>query len=102
MLSRRVKKPKGRCRLGYVRYRRVSTTRDNRAHAGKWKRSRDANGTLGKRMGNQRMCGATRRGMKEMPVAVDGDGLAVAAVGGVGARVRQATTLQWTKTPGLR
>ena len=104
MLSKRARKKKGQCRLGYVGYRRVSTMRDNRAHAGRWKRLRHANGTLEKRMGNQKMCGGTRRrgGRKKKLVAVDGDVVVlVAVVDGVAAKVR-ATQLLWIVTLWLR
>lgn len=102
MLSRRAKKMKGRCRLGYVRYKRVSTMRDNRARAGKWKRLRHANGTLEKRTNSQKTCGATRKGRRERFVAVDGDAVAVAVVGGVGVKVSQVMILWWAKTHWLR
>ena len=79
--------------------------RDNRAHAGRWKRLRHANGILEKRTGNQKMCGATRRrGRRKeslVAVAVDGDVVAVAVVGGVVAKVR-ATPLQQIVTRSLR
>lgn len=102
-LSRRARKTKGPCRPGYARYRKVSTMRDNRAHVGRWKRLRHASGTLEKRMGNQKMCGATRRrgGRKESLVDGDGDVVAVVVVGGVVAKVR-VTLLQQTVTHGLR
>lgn len=89
-LLRRARKKKGPCRFGYARYRRVLTMHDNRAHAGRWTRSRHANGTLEKKTGNQKMCGATRRrgGRKERLMAVDGDVVAVAAAGGVVVKVR--------------
>ena len=107
MRSKRARKKKEPCRLGYVRYRRVSTTRDNRAHAGRWKRSRHANGTLERRMGsshNRRMCGATRRieGWKERPVAVDGVAVVAAGVGGVAAKVKVTQLQQSVATHGPR
>ena len=77
--------------------------RDSRAHAGRWKRLRHANGTLERRTGNQKMCGATKRrgGRKERLVAVDEVVVAVAVVGGVVAKVR-ATLLQQIVTRGCR
>jgi hypothetical protein len=99
-LSRRVRKMKGRSRPGYVRYKKVSTMLDNKAHAGKWKRLRHANGTLEKRMVSQKIYGTTRRmGRKGRLVVVDGDAVAVAVVGGVKVR---PTILQQAKTCGLR
>jgi len=77
--------------------------RDNRAHAGRWKRLRHASGTLEKRMGSQKMCGVTRRrgGRKERPVDGDEDVVAVVVVGEVVAKVR-VILLQQTVTHGLR
>src|ERR1700743_2509307 len=102
MLSRRVRKMKRRCRLGYARSKRVSTMRGNKVHGGKWKRLKHENGTLEKMRGSQRMCGATRGGRKERLTAVDGVAVAVAAVGGVGAKVSRATILARAKTHGPR
>lgn len=100
--SKRARKKKRPPRLGYVKYRRVSTMRDKRAHAGRWKRLRHANGTLAKRMGNRRTWRATRRRgeRKERAVVVDGDVVAVEVADGVAAKAR--ATLQQTATRGLR
>ena len=91
-LLKRARKKKRQQRPGHVRYKKVSTVRDNRAHAGRWKRLGHASGTLEKRTGNQKMCGATRRreGRKKSLVAVGGDVVAVVDVdvGGVVAKVR--------------
>jgi len=108
-LLKRARKKKGPCRLGYVRYKRVSIMRDNRAHAGRWKRLRRANGTLEKRRGSQKMRGATRRrgGRRKTPVVVGGDVVAVVAVDGVAGKARatqlpRRTTRGFQRPPGQR
>jgi len=89
-LSKRAKEKKGQCGPGYAKYRKALIMQDNRAHAGRWKRLRHANGILEKRTDSQKICGATgrRRRRKDKLVAVGGVVVVVADGEGVAAKVR--------------
>lgn len=105
MLSKRAKKTKGRCKLGYVRYRKVSIMHDSRAHAGKWKRLRRVNGIPEKRTDSRRTYGFMMKRGKQRLIAVDGDVVAVMAVEEVVVRVSPVRAMirpEQTMTRSLR